>query len=196
MRKFTILFCQMLLALPLSLKVYAQDTPNTQSSKAPDAVKPATSPVHYYRLDFVIEELGSDGKPINSRSYSTSVSTEDRGGTTSSIRTGSTIPIYTGPAEKEGQLDQMDKYQYRPVGINIDVHDTREITNRLAVNLTAEITRVAQPNDSGPRAPITHENRWQANVLIPIGKPSTVFASDSLDSKGSMRVVVTATLIQ
>jgi hypothetical protein len=90
----------------------------------------------------------------------------------------------------------LDKYQYRTVGINIDVHDTREITNRLAINLTADITGSAQPDGSGTRAPITRQNRWQANVLIPIGKPSTVFTSDSIDGKGSMRVVVTATLIQ
>ena len=194
MRKFTIILCLMLLALPLSRKVHAQDTPNAESPKTPEAVKPPAPPVHYYRFDFVIEELSSDGKPINSRRYSTSVNTEDRG--TTSIRTGSTIPIYTGPAEKEGQSDQLDKYQYRIVGINIDVHDTREITNRLAINLTADITGSAQPDGSGTRAPITRQNRWQANVLIPIGKPSTVFTSDSIDSKGSMRVVVTATLIQ
>jgi hypothetical protein len=33
-------------------------------------------------------------------------------------------------------------------------------------------------------------------VLIPIGKPSVVFTSDSLDNKGSMQLVVTATPLQ
>jgi hypothetical protein len=190
MRKFTILFCLMLLALSLSRKMHAQDTANVQSSKTPDAVKPA-APVHYYRLDFVIEELGSDGKAVNSRNYSTSVSTEDR--SAMSLRTGARIPVYTGPPVKDGQVDQ---YNYENVGINIDVSHPRELENRLAINLTADITGAAQPNDSGPRSPIIHQNRWQANVLIPIGKASTVFTSDSIDSKGSMRVVVTATPIQ
>jgi hypothetical protein len=81
MRKFTIILCLMLLALPLSRKVHAQDTPNAESPKTPEAVKPPAPPVHYYRFDFVIEELSSDGKPINSRRYSTSVNTEDRGTT-------------------------------------------------------------------------------------------------------------------
>jgi hypothetical protein len=37
---------------------------------------------------------------------------------------------------------------------------------------------------------------WDAPVLIPIGKPTVVFSSDALESKGGMQLVVTATLLQ
>lgn len=37
------------------------------------------------------------------------------------------------------------------------------------------------------------QNTWQSRVLVPIGKRTVVFTSDSLDSKGSTRVVVTVT---
>ena len=197
MRRFTILLCLMLLALPLSRKVYAQDAPGPESPKTRDAVKPATPPVHYYRLDFVIEELGGDGKPVNSRGYSTSVGTVDGSlvdRNTTSIRTGSKIPIVTAMTENSGKEGQ--QFQYIDVGVNIDIRDTHEVGNKLALNLGTELTALAQSADPSTHQPIIRQNRWQAPVLIPIGKPSVAFTSDSLDNKGSTRVLVTATLVQ
>jgi hypothetical protein len=40
------------------------------------------------------------------------------------------------------------------------------------------------------------QNKWEAVVLIPIGKSTVVFSSDDLDNKGSMQMLVTATLLQ
>ncbi len=63
-------------------------------------------------------------------------------------------------------------------------------------NLVADVSSVATTNDASLHQPVIRQNKWQASVLIPIGKATVVFTSDSLDSKGSMQVVVTATPLQ
>jgi hypothetical protein len=192
MRKIVIFCCLLPLTLTIGHKAIAQDTVNMQASKAPENVKSPASPVHYYHLDFVIEELGSDGKSVNSRSYSTTVNTEDRN--TMSIRTGSRIPIVTGSFAANGK--ENEQFQFLDVGVNIDVRNTHEIGNKLALILTTELTGLSQPIEPGMHWPVTRQNKWQATVLIPIGKPSIAFTSDSLDNKGGTRVVITATPLQ
>jgi len=51
-------------------------------------------------------------------------------------------------------------------------------------------------NDPAINQPIIRQNKWQGICLIPTGKPTVVFSSDSLDSKGSTRILVTATPLQ
>ena len=190
MRKVTILFSLMLLALPSGRKAFTQDAPAVA-----DTAKPAPAPGHYYHLEFVVQELGSDGKPVNSRSYSTTAST-DKTDTYGSIRAGSRIPVATGTHTNANGTEKAD-FQYVDVGVNFDVRGTaHEIGDKLSFNLVADISSLADPHSpSGSPDPILRQNRWQAAVLIPIGKPAVVFASDDLDSKGSLQVVVTATPI-
>lgn len=175
MRKTAIFCCLMLLIPALGHHAFAQD-----ASKAPE-------PTHYYHLDFVVQESGEDGKPVNSRSYSTSVSTDDR--KFGSIRTGSKIPVITGGEKQD--------LQYMDVGVNIDTHSAREIGHQLSFDLTADVSSVATTNSQGLSAhPVVHQNRWQAVVLIPIGKPMLVFSSENLENKGKMQLMVTATPLQ
>ena len=198
MRKLTIACCLLLLIPALVVRARAQET-----AKAPEAVKPPEPPAHYYHLEYVIQELGSDGKPVNSRTYSTIVGT-DRHQQFSAIRTGSRVPIITGPfivqrvRPTESKLEF--QYQYLDVGVNIDTQNVREIGHQLAIDLKAEVSSLAE---SGPSTasglvndPVIRQNMWQASVLIPVGKPTVVFSSDALDSKGAMHLVVTATPLQ
>src|SRR5215469_2010334 len=110
MRKFTIVCCFLLLVPALGLRARAQET-----AKAPDTAKAPEPPDHYYHLEYVIQELGADGKPTNSRNYSTIVGTE-RHQQFSAIRTGSRIPIVTGALHgpngeaAQGKLEY--QYQY------------------------------------------------------------------------------------
>jgi hypothetical protein len=118
MRRIT-LVCFLLLTLPVANKAFAQDVP--KPAENPKPVEPAA---HYYHLEFSIQELGADGKPTNSRGYSTTVST-DLHSRSWSIRTGSRIPIVTGalrgPTEAgESKLEY--QYQYIDVGVNIDTN--------------------------------------------------------------------------
>jgi hypothetical protein len=170
-------------------RALSQDAPKTQEiAKAPE------SPVHYYHLDFVIQELGADGKPINSRSYTTTISSDlrEKG---ASIRANSRIPYSSGSTLVNTQLVNT-QFQYVDVGVNIDARSTHEIGRQLSLDLTADVSSVGSSSDSSLHQPVIRQNKWQALVLIPISKPTVVFTSDALDNKGSMQVVVTATPLQ
>ncbi len=133
-----------------------------------------------------MQELGSDGKAVNSRSYTTTTST-DRSDASVSIRTGSRVPIQIG----SGNIQYMD------VGINFDVHKVHEINGKLAFDLSADLSNLATPAGvSQPSTPVVRNNRWQAPVIVPLNKATVMFTSDSLDTKGSMQIVLTATLVQ
>lgn len=180
MRKLTMLCSFLLLAICSGAAALAQDAAKAaETPKAPDA------PAHYYHLEFAVQELGTDGRPVNSRSFTTTASTEK--GNRDSIRTGSKIPIQAGA----------DPVQYMDIGVNIDFFNTREVNGKLALDLVADVSSLASPAGlSQPSKPVIRSNRWQAPVLVPLNRPTVVFTSDSLDTKGSMQVVLTATLVQ
>lgn len=182
MRKTIFLSCLLLSTFAFVSRALAQEPKPTEPAKAAE-------PVHYYHLELVVQELGKDGKPTNSRTYTTTVSTEDRG--SASIRTQSRIPIAIATGSSAGNT----QFQYQDIGVNIDARRAHEIGRQLSIDLTADVSSVAE-RDPNLHEPIIRQNRWQAIVLIPIGKPSVVFTSDTLDSKGSMQLVVTATPLQ
>ena len=197
MRKITILCCVLLLVPALAPHARAQDT-----AKAPETAKSPEAPTRYYHLQFVIQELGSDGKPTNSRTYSTTVST-GRTDHYGAIRTGSRVPIITGALHgptNTGDSKLEFQYQYLDVGVSIDTQNVHENGGQLSMLLKAEVSSLADSTHASaselPNDPVIRQNSWQASVLIPVGKPTVVFASDALESKGGMQVVVTATQIE
>lgn len=188
MRKI-VFFCSILLLVPfVALKAGAQQTGGKQpATAAPD------QPVHYYHFDFVVEDLDAAGKVVNSRSYSTTVDTESHSLT--SIRTGSRIPIVTETVAGNAQFTYID------LGVEMDVRDVHEVGRQLAFDLTANLSGEAsvvslKGSTDTQQEPVIRQNKWASKVLIPIGKRTIVFTSDSLDSKGSTRIVVTATPIE
>ena len=197
MRKIAI-SCFLLLILPFAGRAFAQDEQQPKvESKAPEAAKQTEPPLHYYHLDFVVQEVGENGKPVNSRSYSCTVSTayqeEDQ------IRIGSRVPIATGPTSSGAEPVNV-QYQFEDVGVNFDVKAVREVGSKLAMHLGAEVTGTGTGvHVGGPNSivvPVKNHNTWRTPVFIPIGKPTVVFTSDDIGSKGGMQVVVTATLLQ
>ncbi len=192
MRKFTILFCLMLLALPLSQNIYAQDTPNLLSSKAPDAAKPAALPVHYYHLEFSVQQISPEGKLAPPSTYTTTVSTDSS--EPMSIRADSKVPILAG--SWLGVAKENQQVSYQDIGVHIDARDAHETGGKLTFNLIAELTTLAAPTNPDIHQYVIRQNRWQAWVLIPVGKPTTVFTSDDFYNKGGVQILVTATLLQ
>lgn len=184
MRRTIFVSCFLLFTFAVAPGALAQDEP-----KPAEPVK-AAEPVHYYHLELVVQELGTDGKPTNSRTYTTTVSTDDRG--SASIRTNSRIPIATGSTSSLVNT----QFQYQNVGVNMDVRRAREVGRQLSFDLDADVSSVAENRDTNLHQPIIRENKWHAVVLIPVGKPSVVCTSDTLDSKGSMQLVITATAVQ
>jgi hypothetical protein len=169
MRKSILAACILLSAFAVPAISFAQDKPA-------EAAKPV-EPTHYYRLTLIVQDIDSNNKPINSRSYVTTITTDRsfRG----SIRTGSKVPI---PTDHNGGITYID------IGINFDVRDVLELNRNLSLNVKAQIMSYA-PNENPALAPIIRQNQWEAPVLIPIGKPTVIFSSDSLESKNAMQVV-------
>jgi len=199
MRKFAI-SCLLLLTLAFAGRAFAQDaTQAPAASKAPEAAAAPEPPVHYYHLDLVVKEIGEDGKPLNSRTYSCSVSTTRN--ERDSVRIGSRVPIATGSNVTNNANAQVSiQFQYQDVGVSFDVSEVRKVGEKLAMDLTAVISGVGANvrfgGDNSITEPILRQNRWQAPILISTGKPTVVFTSDDTDSKGGMQVVVTATPLE
>lgn len=183
MRKIIVAVCLLLLTVSFGQRALAQDEP-----KPADTAKLPEPPAHFYHLDFVVQELGAEGKPTNSRTYAVTVSTDPRWFT--SIRINSRVPVPVGTSTNP-------QIQYENVGVSFDANQAREIGRLLAFDLKADVRTLAAPSGSDqPSAPVIRQNQWQSGVLIPIGKATVVFTSDSLDSKGGMQVLVTATALQ
>jgi hypothetical protein len=173
-----VLFSLVLFAAP----VRAQEAKSSDSK--PAETKTQTD-AHYYHLEFVLKEMGDDGRVVNSRTYHTDVATERF----SSVRTGTKIPVRTN--------DQSGNIQYIDVGVNIDCGSARETPQGLSLQITADISSLANASGGGQTmVPVVRQNRWQSMSLIPLGKPTVVFSSDNLENRGRMQVEVTATPIR
>ena len=189
MRKKSVVSSLLLFAFVFAARSLAQDGP-----KAPEPSQGSETAAHYYHLEFVVQELSKEGKPTNTRTYTTTVSTDSH--ETASIRTDSRIPIVVSQTSSDNAKSPNMQFQYQDVGVNLDAMHAREVGHKLSLDLTANITSVAETLDARLHEPIIRQNKWQAVVLIPIGKPTVAFTSDALDSKGSMQLVVTATPLQ
>jgi len=147
-------------------------------------------PAKYFRLDFAVQELDG-GKIVNSRHYLTTIPVPTKTGEGSVIRTGSKVPIATGVVG--GQESQ---FTYIDLGVNIDCHSAKEVDGNLALNVNAEISNAASMPTSPARNPVIRQTKWGANVIVPVGKPTVIFSSDDLTTKGQIQLELTATPIQ
>ena len=58
------------------------------------------------------------------------------------------------------------------------------------------VSSVAEALDPNVHQPVIRQNKWRADLIMPLGKETTIFTSDSLDSTGSIQVLATATALQ
>jgi hypothetical protein len=133
----------------------------------------------YFHLDFVLKEL-ENAKVINSRSYATTVATNDP--SKSIIRAGNKVPVQTGGAS--GNLTYID------VGVNIDCWSARASQDRLALYVSAESS--SAPTNQPSTAPMIRQNKWDSVVVVPFRKPTVVFTSDDPGSKHQIQLELTA----
>ncbi len=191
MRKLAVCLALLVLVPAFAASTGAQEA--AQPAKSVSHAEAAGRPAHFYRLAFVLEELDSGGKPVNSRSFTTIVSTA--GTRAGSFSVGTKIPVATGtqsPSENPNNFST--QFQYIDVGVKIKIDDTHEEGSNIAFGIVAEVSSLATPTViAGVSEPVLRENVWSGDVLIPVGKPATVFKSDSLENKGSMQLEVTAT---
>jgi hypothetical protein len=138
--------------------------------------------VKYFHLDFVVKEL-EGGKVINARHYSATTVTGDHSCT---IRSGNKVPVQTGSSGPDS-----GQYTYVDVGVNIDCRAAKELDGSLALNVSAEISSAV----SAQKQPLIRQTKWSSNVIVPIGKPTVVFSSDDVTTKGQTQLELTATAI-
>ncbi|MBB6145379.1 hypothetical protein HNQ77_003337 [Silvibacterium bohemicum] len=179
MRKLAILSCLSLVSV-FSLPASAQDA----KPPADEVQRPAID-IHPYRIEFVVRELSEDGKVVNSRRYQAAIGDMyDH----ASIRTGSRVPVR---ANDKGDLNYID------IGINLDCNSAHEVPGGLHVGISAELTSPAPPSAAADSSiPVIRQNRWTASTVLVIGKPTLIFSSDNLESKGRIEVEVTATPVR
>jgi hypothetical protein len=137
--------------------------------------KSTAEPQKYFHLDFVVKQLEGE-KVIGARHYSATTAVGQKG----EIRAGNKVPIQTGSAAGLTFVD---------VGVNIDCTAAKEIEGSLPLSVFAEISSVAV--SSNP--PLIRQTKWSSNVIVPIGKPTVIFSSDDLATKGQTQLELTAT---
>ncbi|HZZ38760.1 MAG TPA: hypothetical protein VFE06_06500 [Acidobacteriaceae bacterium] len=174
-------------AFTLSLLPVAVRAQNAPESTAPPVEQ------RFYRLHFAVEELDAAGKVTNTRSYEETAVTGD--GHDQQIKTGSRVPIATGSYGANANLANT-QFQYIDLGVDLDVRNATEHADKLSFRLSANISSIARQTEiGGIGEPVIRQNSWDSNLIIPIGKPTVVYSSDDLDSKGKMQVEVTATKV-
>jgi hypothetical protein len=175
------------LYLLLFFGVFTAGIAAAQSSSTP----PAAS-LKYYKADFFVKEVDASGHIVNSRSYSTILLTDNNGGVPKQIRSGDKIPISTGTDDKDNT-----KFQYIDIGVNIDCRFVHEVDQKLAASVTAEVSSVpGSTKIDSTVEPLIRQFKWNADVLIAPGVPTTIFSSDDVGSKSKIQVEMTATPIR
>jgi hypothetical protein len=175
----------------LAVAAPAQNPPETAAASVPQ---------HFYHLHVAVEELDGTGKITNSRVYEETVSTTASGHPVGDqqMKTGSRVPIATGSYGGSGSQSSLmnTQFQYIDLGVDLDVRDVSEHSDKLTFRLRATVSSIARQTEiAGIGEPIIRQNTWDSTLLIPIGKPTIVYSSDDLDSKGKMQVEVTATKV-
>jgi hypothetical protein len=187
MRKSILAACILFAAFAVPVISFAQDQ---------DKAAESATPVHFYRLTLTVQEVDSSNKPINSRSYATTVSTDSKNPFSNSIRTSSRLPVATGTfSSGEKASTQNVQFTYIDIGANFDIKDVKELGRQLSLHVKADISsnggNTPMGNSANFEEPIIRHNQWESPVLITIGKPTVIFSSDALESKNAMQVVAT-----
>jgi hypothetical protein len=166
--------------LPAGMRAQEDQPKQAEGAKA-NTGAPAVEP-RFYHLDFVVKEV-EEGRVLNSRSYSTSISTDQRKVT---IRAGSRVPVPTGSGSSV--------FQYMDVGVNVDCNSARDIAGKLALHVVADVSSVDRSDTVAKpdTMPLVRQFKWEADVVVVPGKPTIIFSSDDATSKRKMLVELTA----
>ena len=172
---------------------------DVKSSPTPEA-KPAPELPHYFHFDFAVKEV-DEGKVTNSRTYTIVMAVRRAGNVKydfsqlnqSSLRSGNRIPVITGKSDAAGASAQ---YQYIDVGVNVDVVNPVEWQGQLMMVVRCDVSNVPGGVDTNTPNPVIRQARWDSSVVVPIGKPTTIFSSDDVSSKRTLQLELTATPIK
>jgi hypothetical protein len=150
---------------------------------------------HFLKLDFVVREVDPSGKVVNARSYTSSTVTGDEG--FRSIRTGSRVPVRTS----DGNGGANVQYQYIDAGVNIDFGEAMLTGNEVSISVKGDVSSFAKPSEevagsASLKELVIRQNKWDATVLVPLGKPTIIFSSDDVTTRNKMQMELTATMMK
>lgn len=153
------------------------------------SAKPAEAPEpgHSYRVDFLISEL-EDGKKINTRQYELNLNA----GESDELKIGTRVPVEVKQSE----------IQYLDVGTSIwcrlrDRKDVSWLANDVMLNLRAEISNFALPDQQGDRMrPAIRQVKIDSSTIVGVGKQMVVGVVDDPNSRRQFQLEVTATRLK
>lgn len=129
----------------------------------------------FYKLLVSVDQFEGT-KPIKSQEVSVTVPLGQRNST--HIRSGEKIP-YNDQAQ-----------QYQDVGLNVDIRDLEELASDISLSLQIQLS-TAVGIESG-KLPLIRQYSWDSTVLVPVGRPVTVYSDSSSNSQYKMEVKITA----
>jgi len=143
-----------------------------------------------FRLTFVVREVDENGKTLNSREYEAMIgSIPHQGAPNISIRNGVRVPIPTSPTSAQ--------FTYQDVGANFDINSfTVMSSNRVAMNVGANISNIDTANKGTSGPPLIRENKWLGNEQMILGERRVIFSSDDLTSKNKLQVELKVTRVE
>lgn len=166
--------CTLSLALLFPAVAPAQEKPAEMAASA------------HFKLVFHLLQLDANGKVTNSRTYASLIATHgDRALAIARIRSGDRIPIQT----------ELGKYEYVDVGTNIDAVQASVQDSQLSMHISAESSSAVKTSDPLHLLPLLRSTRWEANVAVPLDKPTIIFSSDNVSDTGKTELELTATQI-
>jgi len=142
----------------------------------------------HYRVAFVVQEV-EGSKVINARKYVTDMTVPmyENG----SIRSSSRVPVITSSYLNDGK--KVDQYTYVDLGFNVDFKDARLEGDKLFLVVRADLSTAETPEG---HQPVIRQNKWDGGVTVPLGKPTVIFTSDDMDSKRTLQLELTVTLVR
>lgn len=170
--------------------VWAQENNEAGKQAAIDTAAARAQGGPFYHLDFVVKDVDGN-KVINSRSYSTSIQNGHN-----SIRAGARVPVPIGTYNTGSSMAGQFQFQLLDVGANFDCGDAKEVEGKLQLRVKAELSSFVEQPGAVKAQPVVRQNKWDADVIVPLGKPTTIFSSDDVSSKSKIQVELTATLIK
>jgi hypothetical protein len=170
---------------------------NTQSN--PDIPSQQTEP--HVKLVYRALQIGADGKVVSSHSYSTIVVANTGHASPSKIRSNDKVPIATGSYGGDVKSSLVNtQFQYQDVGTNIDTYGVKLNGNQLTVNLSVALSEVAKNDVASekmiPGTPVFRAVSWESDVIVTVGRPTTIFTSDNPSDTGKTELELTATEIK
>ena len=146
---------------------------------------------NFYKLDFVVKEVEGT-RTVNSRAYSLMV--ESGSHKYSQVRAGSKVEINRHVVKSNTEGEHVSG-EFLDLGVSIDVSDVTETPNGLGFSAGVDVSSL--PSGVSPKESPTmiRHNRCSSYVVVPLKKPTVIFSSDSVDSKSTMQVEVSASPI-